>query len=109
MEHLYTFRRKENKYLISPQQQNDLMQRIGQHLTADEYGESTVCNTYLDTPTRRLIRDSIEATDDRKPYKEKLRIRSYGIPEEDGRVFIELKKKFKGIWRGYSSATASTA
>ena len=97
MDNLYTFKRKENKYLITPQQHDALLEMIGEHLKEDEFGESTVINTYLDTPTRCLIRRSIEATEDGLPYKEKLRIRSYGIPAEDGKVFIELKKKFKGI------------
>ena len=30
-------------------------------------------------------------------YKEKLRVRSYNTPTPDGNVFVELKKKFKGI------------
>ena len=30
-------------------------------------------------------------------YKEKLRLRSYGIAQADGRVFAEIKKKYKGI------------
>jgi hypothetical protein len=30
-------------------------------------------------------------------YKEKLRLRSYGIPKEDSQVFLEIKKKYDGI------------
>ena len=30
-----------------------------------------------------------------KTYKEKLRLRSYGIPNEKSKVFLEIKKKFK--------------
>jgi hypothetical protein len=29
-------------------------------------------------------------------YKEKLRLRAYGVPEEDGKAYLEIKKKFKG-------------
>jgi hypothetical protein len=40
-----------------------------------------------------LVRTSLE-----KPiFKEKLRLRSYGTPQEGDRVFVELKKKYKGI------------
>ena len=40
-----------------------------------------------------LIRISLE-----KPvYKEKLRLRSYGVPENGAPVFVELKKKYDGI------------
>lgn len=48
---------------------------------------------YNDTVDYRLIRASLE-----KPaYKEKLRLRSYGVTEPGGEVFLELKKKYKGI------------
>lgn len=42
---------------------------------------------------RRLIRASLE-----KPvYKEKLRLRTYGVPSDGSPCFIEIKKKYKGI------------
>ena len=45
---------------------------------------------YYDTDDNRLIRSSIE-----KPvYKEKLRMRSYGTPCGEDRVFLEIKKKY---------------
>ncbi len=34
---------------------------------------------------------------ERPVYKEKLRLRSYGIPDENSNVFVELKKKYKGV------------
>ena len=92
-----TFHRKENKYLISSAQQAAFLEMIKDHIQEDEFGESTVCNIYLDTPSRWLIRESIDVTEDDRPYKEKLRIRAYGIPGAQDNVFIELKKKFKGI------------
>ena len=50
-------------------------------------------NLYFDTDNYRLIRRSIE-----KPaYKEKLRIRSYRKADPDTPVFVELKKKYKGV------------
>lgn len=97
MENLYIFKRKENKYLVSPKQQKDLMALIAAHFKEDEHGESTICNIYLDTQTNRLVRQSIEASEDGLAYKEKIRVRAYGVPGYDDTVFIELKKKFKGI------------
>ena len=42
---------------------------------------------------RRLIRASLE-----KPvYKEKLRLRTYGVPSDGSPCFIEIKKKYKGV------------
>ena len=66
---------------------------IEDKIDCDEYGKSTVSNIYLDTPNFLLIRNSIDAM----TYKEKLRIRSYGVPTDDSRVFFEIKKKYKGI------------
>ena len=66
---------------------------IEDKIDCDEYGKSTVSNIYLDTPDFLLIRNSIDA----KSYKEKLRIRSYGVPNDDSKVFFEIKKKYKGI------------
>lgn len=59
----------------------------------DEYGLHTICNIYYDTPDFDLIRRSIE----QPVYKEKLRLRSYGIPTADSKVFLEIKKKYKKI------------
>ena len=86
------FKRVEKKYRITEATYLSLMERIGEQLEPDRYGKSTVCNLYLDTPDFLLIRNSIEAVS----YKEKLRVRSYGIPKEDGTVFFEIKKKYKG-------------
>lgn len=87
------FQRKEQKYLINDAQYAALMEILPLHMREDEYGKSTVCNLYFDTPSHRIIRRSME-----KPvYKEKLRLRCYGIPKEDSNAFVELKKKFEGI------------
>ena len=97
MEYLYTFKRKENKYLIDPYRQELFLQRIRDRVTDDPYGEKTVCNIYLDTPGFRMIQSSIEATEEEKPFKEKIRLRSYRLPGPGSDVFLELKKKYKGI------------
>lgn len=89
----YIFRRIEKKYMITPAQRESLMEQISHLLIPDAYGKSTICSVYLDTPDFRLIRASIDA----KVYKEKLRLRSYGTPNDDSRVFLEIKKKFKGV------------
>jgi hypothetical protein len=86
-------KRYEKKYLISQQQYRAFMEVAENKLKADRYGISTICNIYFDTPDYRLIRASAE-----KPvYKEKLRVRSYGVPAETDNVFIEIKKKYKGV------------
>lgn len=89
----YTFERRELKYRITDAQRAALEAAFGARMVPDEHGESTICNIYYDTADYRLIRASLE-----KPaYKEKLRLRSYGVTEPGGEVFLELKKKYKGI------------
>ena len=87
------FKRYEKKYIISKEKASLLIERIEHRLTPDKYGKSTVCNIYFDTPDFRIIRHSME----KGVFKEKLRIRSYNCPEADSTVFVELKKKFKGV------------
>jgi hypothetical protein len=88
-----TFKRYEVKYLLSEAEYVMLKQRLQGKLIEDKYGKTTICNIYFDTPDYRLIRTSLE-----KPiYKEKLRLRSYGTPKKEDTVFIELKKKYKGV------------
>lgn len=88
-----TFKRYEKKYLISEKKYQLLRERLKNRLHIDGFGKVTICNVYFDTPDHHLIRKSLE-----KPvYKEKLRLRSYGIPSKDDGVFVELKKKYKGI------------
>ena len=87
------FERYEKKYIITPRQQETILAGMALRTVPDEYGRYTVCNIYYDTPDWRLIRASIGKPD----YKEKMRVRSYGVPEKDGRVFAEIKKKSLGI------------
>lgn len=89
----YVFKRYEKKYMLNIDQYNAVLKGIDAYMALDQYGKTTICNVYFDTVDDRLIRTSIE-----KPmYKEKFRIRSYGVPGKDGTVFLEIKKKFKGI------------
>ncbi|MBQ8027850.1 MAG: polyphosphate polymerase domain-containing protein [Clostridia bacterium] len=87
------FKRYEKKYIVTREQKENFLEDIKDYIMPDKFGESTLCNIYFDTPDFRLIRNSIE-----KPiYKEKLRIRSYGVPTAQSDVFVELKKKYKGV------------
>lgn len=89
----YVFERVEKKYMLTREKYNLLLEAIEPYMCADSYGKHTIGNIYYDTDTYELIRHSIE-----KPkYKEKLRLRSYGIPMEDSKVYLEIKKKYDGI------------
>lgn len=89
----FVFKRVEKKYRVSKYEKEQLLSEISEYLTPDPHGRSTICSIYLDTPDFLLIRNSIEA----KTYKEKLRLRCYGTPDKDDKVFLEIKKKFKGV------------
>ena len=87
------FKRYEVKYLITKEEKKALIKIMDEYMMSDEYGESCISNIYFDTPDKLLIRRSLE-----KPcYKEKLRMRSYGIVNSNEKVFIEIKKKYKDI------------
>lgn len=89
----YTFKRYEKKYVISHEQKEKLLEIIRDRISADEYGETVICNLYYDTPNYLLIRRSL----DKPLYKEKLRLRCYGVPNDTSTAFIEIKKKFKKV------------
>ena len=93
MSYQKTFKRYELKYLITKDEQHELINRMKEYMAQDEFAKSTISNIYFDTPDKLLIRNSLEKT----VYKEKLRVRSYGTPTADSRVFVELKKKYKGV------------
>lgn len=84
------FERVEKKYLLKKEDALRLMNQISSHIMKDAYSDYTICNIYYDTDDYDLVRSSIE----KPPYKEKMRIRSYGIPDVDDPIFIELKKKY---------------
>ncbi len=87
------FRRVEKKYLLTYAQYLAMKKGMAPYMRPDAYSHYTLCNVYYDTPDYQLIQRSLE-----KPvYKEKLRVRSYGVPSWNGRVFVELKKKYDGV------------
>lgn len=87
------FERYEKKYMLSREQYEALRRMLGGRMAVDEYGQHTICNLYYDTENFALIRRSLQ-----KPnYKEKLRLRSYGVPGREDGVFVELKKKLAGV------------
>lgn len=85
------FNRIEKKYLLDKTKAEELIKRISNYIRPGEYPYTKICNIYYDTENNELIRKSIE-----KPiYKEKIRLRSYGVPNKKDKVFLEIKKKFK--------------
>lgn len=87
------FQRREKKYRLSLDQFQQLFTELLFYMEQDTCGMHTISSLYYDTEDFQLIQNSIE-----KPiYREKFRIRSYGIPTATDTIFLELKKKFSGV------------
>lgn len=91
------FKRKESKFLISNSVYKEIEERLLEHMELDEFNKKqefySISNIYYDTKDNYLIRTSLS-----KPqYKEKLRLRAYGVPKEDEKVYLEVKKKICGV------------
>lgn len=91
------FSRYENKFLLDSVTCRRLQKELLMEMEPDEYNKThefyTISNLYLDTEDHYLIRTSLS-----KPkYKEKLRLRAYGVPELNDKVYLEIKKKFYGL------------
>lgn len=87
------FNRYEKKYLMPEHIYLALREQLAPYMQEDAYGLHTICNIYYDTPEHDLIRRSIE----HPVYKEKLRLRSYGVPSTTSPVFLEIKKKYRSV------------
>ena len=93
MEPANIFKRHEIKFVLSQEKYHSIHETVTRHAPPDVHGEYLVQSIYFDTPNWDVIRASIE-----KPvYKEKLRLRCYNVPSMNSAVFLELKKKYKGI------------
>lgn len=92
-----TFERLERKILINESILQDFMNDLLEYMNPDAYNQGgkpyMICNLYFDNDNDDVIRYSVS-----KPkFKEKLRLRSYGVPTEDSKVFIEIKRKLYGV------------
>ena len=89
------FCRYENKYIITKDQMETFLELTKDHIRLDDtiIAEYDIMNIYYDTENFTIIRGGML-----KPsYKEKVRLRSYGPPGPDDFVFIEIKKKVRGL------------
>ena len=89
-----SFARVETKYMLTLDQAELLAEGLADHgFVRADFGSPFVQSLYYDTTDHLLIRDSLE----RPPYKEKLRLRAYGLPGTQRISFVEVKKKYKGV------------
>ena len=87
------FRRVESKYLVKDKEYKQILEKSKKYLEKDKYFKSEILNIYFDTDNYELIRSSL----DKPIYKEKVRIRSYKVPNENDEIFLEIKKKYDGV------------
>ena len=90
---IVVMKRYEMKYILSPEQTEYFKKSVEGHMKIDKFGLTSIASLYYDTPDYRLIRTSVE----KPPFKEKIRLRSYGIATSTSPVFLELKRKAYGI------------
>ena len=87
------FERKETKYILSKEQLPEFLADLSCYMEQDEHGLHLIQSLYYDTSCYQMIRHSME-----KPnYKEKFRVRCYGVVNQDAIVFLELKKKIQRV------------
>ena len=93
--HMQTvFKRYEKKYLITKEQYSALLgMMISHNMEPGIHSDYLVQNLYFDTDNWDVARAAME----RPFYKEKMRLRYYGPPGHETDVFLELKKKYKGV------------
>ncbi|MBR0280918.1 MAG: polyphosphate polymerase domain-containing protein [Oscillibacter sp.] len=90
---IVVMKRYELKYILNRQQTEFFKEALQGHMVLDQYGRTSIASLYYDTPDYRLIRTSVE----KPPFKEKIRLRSYGLATKESPVFLELKRKAYGI------------
>ncbi len=86
-------KRYELKYIVTAEQEAYFRQRLEGHMKVDRFGKTSIASLYYDTPEYRLISASLEKPE----FKEKMRLRSYGLADDSSPVFLELKRKAYGI------------
>ena len=90
---IVVMKRYELKYILTREQTDYLKKALEGHMVLDQYGRTSIASLYYDTPDYRLIRTSIE----KPPFKEKIRLRSYGMATDSSPVFLELKRKTQRV------------
>ena len=90
---IVVMKRYELKYILTKEQADFLVGAIKDHMHIDKYGLTQVASLYYDTCDSRLIRNSLEKPE----FKEKIRLRSYGLANTDQEVYLELKRKAYGV------------
>lgn len=90
------FRRKEQKYLITTVQYEQLIQQISPFMRPDKFGEDgkyTVTSLYFESDDHKIYFE----TKNKLKYRQKLRLRIYDDTDIHGTAFFEVKQKHKKV------------
>ncbi|MHA6253318.1 VTC domain-containing protein [Oceanobacillus sp. CAU 1775] len=90
------FRRKEQKYLITLEQYNALIQRIAPYMRPDKFGDEgryTVTSLYFESADNKIYYE----TKNKLRYRQKLRLRVYNDADLNSTAFFEVKQKHKKV------------
>ncbi|WP_142826013.1 polyphosphate polymerase domain-containing protein [Planococcus soli] len=90
------FCRKEQKYLISKEQYNRLIEEMGNRMRSDKNGDNgkyTVTSLYFENEAKQIYFE----TKNKLQYRQKLRLRVYGDTDLAGTAFFEVKQKHKDV------------
>ena len=93
MDYQSIFERVESKYILTGKQYEALMEKIHDRIQPDMYPHSNISSVYFDTDDYQLVRGALAGNG----YREKLRLRSYGLKDDNSEVFLELKKTYLGV------------
>ncbi|UJL46854.1 polyphosphate polymerase domain-containing protein [Virgibacillus sp. NKC19-16] len=90
------FKRKEQKYLITTQQYQELVNQISPYMRPDKFGKDgkyTVTSLYFESDDNKIYFE----TKNKLRYRQKLRLRVYDDTDLNGTAFFEVKQKHKKV------------
>jgi len=87
------FQRIEEKYFMDKETKDKFFHNISNYINKDKYYKSEILSIYFDNDNKDIVRRSL----DKPLYKDKIRLRSYGTPNLDSDVFLEIKNKYEGV------------
>lgn len=90
------FSRREQKYLITTSQYENLKEKLSYHMRNDQNGENgryTVSSLYFDNAENDIYFE----TKNKLKYRQKLRLRVYDHTDPNGIAFFEVKQKHKNV------------
>ena len=93
---LEIFSRREQKYLITVQQYEFLVDLMSPYMRYDKFGDQgryTVTSLYFDNPEHQIYFE----TKNKLKFRQKLRLRIYDDTDINGTAFFEVKQKHNNV------------